>query len=178
MLKRFALILGLLSIALTSSRCSDDDFRYSPINSNNEFFELTFEVVGETVDWAFMQQTSGFCYENRDSLEVYKGSRNYLIVRFPSPNAYGKGVTTKTNVGKVTTMSYVSSMTIGGKRTEVRTFFTLTVPYMKEENARDPEYRLTEVEVGGNRAEVTPYSASAGYVRLVKGDDGSWVSED
>lgn len=180
MFKKIALITGLLSIALTFSSCDndDDDFRYSPANSNNEFFELTFDVVGETVDGAFMAQTNGFCYENRDSLEIFKGSRNYLIVRFPSPNAYGKSSTTKTELGTVTTMSYASNMTIGGTKTEVRTYFTTTVPYMQESNPKDPEYRLTEVEIGGSRAEVTPYSASEGYVSLVKADDGGWVVED
>lgn len=180
MFKKIALILGLLSVALTTTRCSDDDddFRYSPIDTYNTTFELTFDVRGETVDGAFMSQTNGFCYENRDSLRISMGSRNYVIVEFPSPNAYGKSVTTKTEEGTVTTMSYVSNMTFGGTKTEVRTYFTMTVPYMQESNPKDPVYRLTEVEIGGCKAQVTPYSESAGYVCLVKGDDGGWVAED
>ncbi|MGN0028677.1 MAG: hypothetical protein ACI35Q_02975 [Marinilabiliaceae bacterium] len=180
MFKKIALILGLISVALTTSRCSDDDddFRYTPIDTYNTTFELTFDVRGETVDGAFMAQTSGFCHENRDSLEIMMGGRNYLIVNFPSPNAYGKSTTTKTEDATVTTMSYMSSMTIGGKRTEVRTYFTMTVPYMQESNPKDPVYRLTEVEIGGSKARVTPSSESAGYVCLVKGEDGGWVAED
>lgn len=179
MAKKFLFILGLLSVALTSSRCSndDDDFRYSPANSINKSFEITFGTDGETVDGSFMSRTSGFCNENRDSLKIWEKDNRHLIVRFPSPNEYSKTTTEKTKEGTVTRASYTSTMTIGGKKCEVRSYFTLTVPYEYENQYRDFEFRMTEIEIGGVRVEVTPYDAASGYVDLVKSDDGSWKAK-
>lgn len=125
-----------------------------------------------------MSRTSGFCNENRDSLKIWEKDNRHLIARFPSPNEYSKTSTEKTKEGTDTRTSYTSTMTIGWKKGEVRPYFTLSVPYEYENQYRDFGFRMTEIEIGGVKVEVTPYDAASGYVSLVKGDDGSWKAKN
>lgn len=180
MVRRLAFILGILSVTLTSTRCddSDDNFRYSPANANNRFIEITFNLVNATADDSFMDRTNGFCEENRDSLKIAMKDAYSFIVKFPSPNTHSKADTKKTADATVTTTSYVSHMVIDGKRTDVKTFFTLTVPHRFKDYYMDFEYELTEVEVGGQKANVAQYSAASGFVDLVKASDGSWKAKN
>lgn len=171
-------ILSLIALTLSLASCGDKDddkpFQYSPDNHNSGALSITFDLGDATVDSAFMARTSGFCRENRKDLTIKAGGEHSFTVQFPSPNYYNDPKCVKVDTASVYTKNYTSDLIIDGADYDVKTYFTMVIPFRLEGYYADFEYALTQVEIGGRKVDVTPITYISGTVNLAKDSKGEW----
>lgn len=176
-MKSFPLILSIVVMALTFTRCDDNDdddnFRYWQDNIA-PYVCTTFHISGATVDDAFMAQTSGYCHENRRDMTIKAGSSTSIVVQFPSTNSYSDFKSVRTDTSTVYTKTYLCDLTLNGQSLKVKAYFSMEILDRLKNYYMDSQYYLTQIEIDGRKADADTSVSIIEPSFAISLQDGKW----